>query len=88
MKVNVEVTCTPEEARAFFGLPDLGPMQQRVMGEIEERLRNSLNAMNPETIFKTWLPASMQGVDQMQQMQQAFWSQLANIATGGTGKKE
>ncbi len=24
MKVNVEVTCTPEEARAFFGLPDLG----------------------------------------------------------------
>ena len=88
MKVNVEVTCTPEEARAFFGLPDLGPMQQRVMGEIEERLRNSLNAMNPETIFKTWLPASMQGVDQMQQMQQAFWSQLANIATSGNAKKE
>lgn len=86
MKVNVEVNCTPEEARAFFGLPDLGPMQQRVMGEIEERLRSSLNAMNPETIFKTWLPASMQGVEQMQQLQQAFWSQLANIAT--TGKKE
>jgi hypothetical protein len=88
MKVNVEVNCTPEEARAFFGLPDLGPMQQRVMTEIEERLRNSLNAMNPETIFKTWLPASMQGVDQMQQMQQAFWSQLANIAAGGGTKKE
>lgn len=88
MKVNVEVTCTPEEARAFFGLPDLGPMQQRVMGEIEERLRNGLNAMNPETIFKTWLPASMQGADQMQQMQQAFWSQLANIAGGGSTKKE
>jgi hypothetical protein len=88
MKVNVEVNCTPEEARAFFGLPDLGPMQQRIMSEIEERLRNSLNAMNPETIFKTWLPASMQGVDQMQQMQQAFWSQLANIAAGGGPKKE
>jgi hypothetical protein len=85
MKVNVEINCTPEEARAFFGLPDLGPMQQRVMGEIEERLRANLAAMNPETIFKTWLPASMQGVDQMQQMQQAFWSQLANIAGG---KKE
>jgi len=85
MKVNVEVNCTPEEARAFFGLPDLGPMQQRVMGEIEDRLRSSLNAMNPETIFKTWLPASMQGVEQVQQLQQAFWSQLANIAPG---KKE
>jgi len=85
MKVNVEVTCTPEEARAFFGLPDLGPMQQRIMGEIEERLRSSLNAMNPETVFRTWLPASMQGVEQMQQLQQAFWSQLANIASS---KKE
>ena len=85
MKVNVEVTCTPEEARAFFGLPDLGPMQQRVMGEIEERLRANLASMSPEAIFKTWIPASMQGVEQMQQIQQAFWSQLANIATG---KKE
>jgi len=85
MKVNVEVTCTPEEARAFFGLPDLAPMQQRVMGEIEERLRSSLGAMSPEAVFKTWIPASMQGVERMQQMQQAFWSQLANIATS---KKE
>ena len=86
MKVNVEVSCTPEEARAFFGLPDIKPMQDRIMGEIEERLRSSLGAMNPETVFKTWLPASMQG---MEQMQQAFWSQLANIATSsGGGKKE
>jgi hypothetical protein len=83
MKVNVEVSCTPEEARAFFGLPDIKPMQDRIMGEIEERLKSSLGAMNPETVFKTWLPASMQGVEQMQQMQQAFWSQLANIATSG-----
>lgn len=85
MKVNVEVTCTPEEARAFFGLPDLKPMQDRVLGEIEERLRSGLDAMNPEMVFKTWLPASMQGVEQMQKLQQAFWSQLANIAAG---KKE
>ena len=86
MKVNVEVTCTPEEARAFFGLPDLKPMQDRIMGEIEERLKTSHNSMNPEQVFKTWLPASMQGVEQMQQMQQAFWQQLAGIASG-TGKK-
>jgi hypothetical protein len=85
MKVNVEVTCTPEEARAFFGLPDLKPMQDRVLSEIEERLRSGINAMNPEVVFKTWLPASMQGVEHMQQLQQAFWAQLANIAAG---KKE
>ena len=81
MKVNVEVSCTPEEARAFFGLPDLKPMQDRVMAEIEQRMRSGLEAMSPEAVFKTWIPASMQGVEQMQQLQQAFWSQLANIAT-------
>ena len=86
MKVNVEVSCSPEEARAFFGLPDIKPMQDRIMGEIEERLKSSLNSMNPEQVFKTWLPASMQGVEQMQQMQQMFWQQLAGIASG-TGKK-
>jgi Family of unknown function (DUF6489) len=82
MKVNVEINCTPEEARAFFGLPDLKPMQDRIMAEIEEQLRSNLGSMGPEAIFKTWLPASMQGVEQMQQFQQAFWSQLANVAAG------
>ena len=82
MKVNVEVTCSPEEARAFFGLPDIKPMQDRIMGEIEERLKSSLNTMNPEQVFKAWVPASMQGVEQMQQMQQMFWQQLAGIASG------
>ncbi len=88
MKVNVEVTCTPEEARAFFGLPDIKPMQDRIMGEIEERLKSSLNSMNPEQVFKTWLPASMQGVEQMQQMQQVFWQQLAGIAAGSSSGKK
>ena len=81
MKVNVTIDCTPEEARAFFGLPDLKPMQERILAEIEERMRAGLGAMSPEAVFKTWIPASMQGVEQMQQLQQAFWSQLANIAT-------
>jgi hypothetical protein len=85
MKVNVEVNCTPEEARAFFGLPDLKPMQDRVLAEIEQRMRSGLDAMSPEAVFKTWIPASMQGVEHIQQIQQAFWSQLANLASG---KKE
>ena len=79
MKVNVEVTCTPEEARSFFGLPDLKPMQERMMAEVEQRMRNGLASMEPEAVFKTWLPASVQGMEQVQQM---FWSQMSNIAGG------
>lgn len=80
MKVNVEIECTPEEARAFFGLPDLKPMQDRILAEIEQRMKSSLNAMDPTEVFKSWLPASMQGVEQVQQMQQMFWQNLAALA--------
>lgn len=82
MKVNVEIDCTPQEARAFFGLPDLQPMQGRILDEIEGRMKSALASMEPEAVFKTWLPATMQGVEQVQQMQQMFWSQLASLASG------
>ena len=88
MQVSVNIDCTPEEARAFFGLPDLKPMQDRILAEIEQRLRNGIGSMDPTEIFRTWLPASMQGVEQMQQMQQMFWSQLANIAGSKPGERK
>jgi hypothetical protein len=82
MKVNVEVDCTPEEARTFLGLPDLQPMQQALLQELEARLRANIQAMDPEVMVKTWLPAGIQGVEQMQKM---FWSQvqqgLSNMAS-------
>ncbi|WP_420846806.1 DUF6489 family protein [Microvirga tunisiensis] len=28
MKITMDVECTPEEARAFLGLPDVKPMQE------------------------------------------------------------
>ncbi len=78
MKVHVEIDCTPEEARAFFGLPDVGPMQERLMRDIEERTKAAMHAADPETLIKTWLPASLQGFEQFQKM---FWS-----AVGDAGK--
>lgn len=86
MKVNVEVDCTPEEARTFMGLPDVQPMQQALLKELEARLRANIQAMDPETMVKTWLPASIQGAEQMQKM---FWSQvqqtLAGVANATSG---
>jgi hypothetical protein len=86
MKVNVEIECTPEEARTFFGLPDVQPMQQALMKELEARLRANIQAMDPEVIVRTWLPAGIQGVEQLQKM---FWSQvqqtLAGVASATSG---
>src|SRR5688572_18181971 len=35
MKVNIEMDMTPEEARAFMGLPDIKPMQNKMMEEMQ-----------------------------------------------------
>lgn len=74
MKVTVNVDCTPEEARAFLGLPDVKPMQDALLKQIQERMTASLSAMEPEAMLKTWLPAGVQGMEQLQKM---FWAQFA-----------
>ena len=76
MKIKLDIDCTPEEARSFFGLPDVMPLQERMMKEIEQRMVHGLQAMDPADMIKTWMPATMQGFDQMQR----FWSQVASDA--------
>ena len=80
MKFKVDIECTPEEARAFFGLPDVKPLQEALLPEVEERLRTTLKAMDPEAMLKTWLPVTIQGFEQLQEM---FLAQMA-----GLGKKK
>ncbi len=82
MKFTMNVECTPEEARAFFGLPDVQPMQQRLMQEMEERLLANVRAMDPEVIARTWFPAGLQNFEQLQKM---FWSQVQQSLSGVSG---
>lgn len=73
MKVTVNVDCTPEEARAFIGLPNIAPLQERMMKEMETRMVENLQNLDPETFMKTWLPLTMEGWGEMQKM---FWNQM------------
>ena len=68
MKIKFDIDCTPAELRAFFGLPDIQPMQERLMQEVEARMRAGLNALDPETMLKTWLPAGLKGFEQLQEI--------------------
>ncbi len=81
MKVTFNIECTPEEARVFLGLPDVQPLQEALMRELEERLRANLQALTPESLFSTWLPA---GAERAEQMQKLFWSQMQSMTTGAT----
>jgi hypothetical protein len=81
MKFKVDIDCTPDEARAFFGLPDVKPLQEALLPEVEQRLRTLLKGMDPEAMLKAWLPATLKGFEQLQQM---FF---ANMPGAGDKKK-
>ena len=73
MKFTVDVECTPEEARSFLGLPDVAPMQEALMKELEKKMQDNIKNLDPETLAKTWFPATVQSWGEMQKM---FWSQM------------
>ncbi len=68
MKVTVNVDCTPEEARAFMGLPDVQPLQQTMMAEVEKRMMAEMERFSPEGLMQSWFTAVPQGADMVRSM--------------------
>lgn len=87
MKVKFDIECTPEEARKFLGLPDVAPMQEKLMQELQERLEENIRAVSAEELIRTWMPATMQGLGDIQKM---FWQQMgmAGGSTDSQSKKD
>jgi len=64
VKITIDVDCTPAEAREFFGLPDLRPLQAAWLAEVEKRLVADMQKFSPEGIARSrlsgvgaeWLP--------------------------------
>ena len=68
MKINVEVDCTPEEARRALGLPDLTPLHDKYVGMLSEAMEGSIRPDILENMMKSWAPMNEAGF--------AFWRQL------------
>lgn len=66
MKVNIEIECTPEEARAFMGLPDVSTLNNQLVEEMSKRMSANVEAMEPDALMKNWM--SLGGEWQKQMM--------------------
>lgn len=84
MKVTIEVDCTPEEARRFFGLPDVVPMQQAVMEKLQDRMESAIDATTPEALLKVWMPMAP---DQMQEAFAKLFGTFGESNRGGKGRR-
>ena len=80
MKVNIEMDMTPEEARTFMGLPDVQPMQKKMLEEMQARMKAAFDANDPEGMMRAWMPVSYGmggGADAWQKFQKAMWDSAA-----------
>lgn len=68
MKIRIEIDCTPLEARRFLGLPDVEPMQEALMKQMQAQMQKALTVMDPEAVLKTWLPMGAQGLGELQRI--------------------
>jgi hypothetical protein len=78
MKVRIEVDCTPEEARAFLGLPEVRALQERLLTEMETRMAEYVRQSDPQVLLEQWMLFGVKGLEQWQQM----WAQMLTTASG------
>jgi hypothetical protein len=68
MKVTMEIDCTAAEARFFFGLPNVEPMQDAVMAQLEKRMLTEMDRFSPEGLMRSWLSLFPQNTDHLEEM--------------------
>ena len=70
MKVSIDIDCTPEDARRFLGLPDLGAVHEAYVDKLKAAVADGAGT-GPEALaemIKAWGPMSEAGM--------GLWRQL------------
>ncbi|MCA9184370.1 MAG: hypothetical protein KDA99_02080 [Planctomycetales bacterium] len=78
MKITINVECTPEEARRYMGLPDVAPMQEAMLKEMQSQMLANTRSMQPSEMMQAWLPMGLNG---WLDMQKEFWTQMTAVAS-------
>jgi hypothetical protein len=81
MKVTVEFDCSPAEARAFLGLPDVTPLNEHLVAEMTKRMDSNIAMLQPEEMLKAWTGFGLNAQEQ-------FRALMTAAAGGGLGGKK
>ena len=73
MTINVEVDCTPEEARRAVGLPDLTPLHDRYIAMMTETMEKGVTPELFDTMTRAWGPMGEAGM--------SMWRGMFDAAT-------
>ncbi len=84
MKVNVQIDCTPLEARQFFGLPDVGPMQTAVMEKLQQQMTSNIEKVSPEALMQSWFTFDPKLAERFGDL----FAAMAGLGTSRSGDKK
>lgn len=89
MKITINVEVSPEEARAFLGMPDVEPINTLIIDEMTRRTKENIETLaNPERLIAQWMTASGKGIDQFQSLMGSVVSRAAGTAKKATGRSK
>ena len=80
MKMTIEIDCTPVEARGFFGLPDVSPLNDHMVDEMKRRLDANIAMLEPAELMRNWMAFGGQATEHFQKL-------MGAAAAGAMGGK-
>ncbi len=82
MKITVDLDGTPQELRAFFGLPDVAPVQDELIQALREKMLAGLDAADLVKLMEPLVPEHLRSLEALQKH---FWESFrkANPGSGG-----
>jgi hypothetical protein len=83
MKVHVEIDCTPEEARAFLGLPDVSKANGVYIDVISKAMKGAGSVDQVQEFAKNLAPMGQVGMKLFQQFMES-----GSAFAAGAGKKK
>lgn len=87
MKIKITVDCTPVEARAFLGLPDVSPLHDIYLDRMKTLVEQGITPDVVSEMMKGWSSMGDVGMGLAQQLFGQIGSTLTGgAAKGGTGK--
>lgn len=85
MRFTINIDCTPQEARAFFGMPDVQPLNDMVVAEMTRRAKDQMDTLaDPERMVAQWMEMSGKGMDALQGL---FGTAMSSAGAPGSKKK-
>jgi hypothetical protein len=89
MKVNVEVECSPEEARRFLGLPDVTKANDAYVDALTQAMQGVGNFDQLQDVAKQVAPMGQMGLKLFQQILESGAAMAMSGAAGtSTPKKD